>query len=327
MNQNKVDYISANKRNSMKKLRAILLFLLCGLGAKSQQDPQYTQYMYNMSIINPAYTTNETGMINFGTLYRSQWQNAEGSPKTLTFFAHAPLTDKVETGISFITDDIGDGVLKENNVYIDFAYVLKLNADSNLALGLKGGITSFETNFNGFVLPEFQNDEAFNENVNSIFPNVGVGAFYTRSNFYAGVSAPNLLTSKHLNNQDGISRIGSEEIHFFITSGYIYELNPNLKIKPSIMTKMVSGSPISLDTSVNVLFNDRFEVGLSYRLEDAVSAMFNISVAPSIRIGYAYDYTLSNLGSFSSGSHEIFALFDLDLLGLKKGYDKSPRFY
>ncbi|UII74914.1 type IX secretion system membrane protein PorP/SprF [Flagellimonas sp. HMM57] len=311
----------------MKKLYIALLFLLCSLGIKSQQDPQYTQYMYNMSIINPAYTTNETGMINFGTLFRSQWQNAEGAPETLTFFAHAPLSDKVETGISLITDNIGDGVLKENNVYVDFAYILKLNADSNLSLGLKGGITNFETNFTGFRLPEFQDDAAFNENVNSIFPNVGVGAFYTRPNFYAGVSAPNLLTSKHLENRDGINRIGSEEIHLFFTSGYIYELNPNLKIKPSIMTKMVAGSPISLDTSVNVLFNNRFEGGLSYRLEDAVSAMFNISVVPAIRIGYAYDYTLSNLGSFNAGSHEIFALFDLDLLGLKKGYDKSPRFY
>ena len=93
------------------------------------------------------------------------------------------------------------------------------------------------------------------------------------------------------------------------------------------MTKMVKGSPISLDTSINMLFNNKFETGLSYRWGDDVSAMFNVYVMPSVKIGYAYDYTLSNLSSFSSGSHEIFALFDLDLLGLKKGYDKSPRFY
>ena len=93
------------------------------------------------------------------------------------------------------------------------------------------------------------------------------------------------------------------------------------------MTKMVEGSPISLDTSINMLFNNKFETGLSYRWGDAVSAMFNVYVMPSVRLGYAYDYTLSNLGSFSSGSHEIFALFDLDLLGLRKGYDTSPRFY
>ena len=305
----------------------VLLLLLLQLTVRAQQDPQYTQYMYNMSVINPAYTTNEPGMLNLGSLYRSQWKNAIGAPKTLTFFAHTALSEKIEMGLSFITDDIGDGVLKENNIYADFAYILKLNEKSNLSLGIKGGITTFETNFNGFMLPEFQDDIAFNENLNSTFPNVGIGAFYHRNNFYAGLSAPNLLTSIHLENKDGINRIGSENIHLFFTSGYIYELNPNLKIKPSLMTKMVKGSPLTLDISVNLLFNDRIEGGLSYRLEDSVSAMFNLSIIPALRIGYAYDYTLSNLSTYTSGSHEIFILFDLDLLGLSKGYDKSPRFY
>lgn len=311
----------------MKKIPVILLLLLGVVGAKSQQDPQYTQYMYNLSVINPAYTTNERGLINFGALYRSQWQNVEGAPETFTFFAHATLSDKVETGISIIKDEIGDGVLSESNINADFAYILQLDSKSNLALGLKAGVTTFETDFDDLVFPEFQEDGAFDENINSVFPTIGVGAFYNRSNFYVGVSAPNLLTSKHIENQDGIRRIGSEEIHLFFTSGYVYAVNPDLKLKPSIMTKMVEGSPASLDTSFNVLFNNKFETGLSYRWGDAVNAMFNVYVAPSVRIGYAYDYTLSNLGSFSSGSHEIFALFDLNLHGFKKGYDKSPRFY
>ena len=312
----------------MKKIqRYLILLLLAYTAAQAQQDPQYTQYMYNMSVINPAYTTNDLGLLNFGALYRSQWKNAVGAPKTLTFFAHAPMSEKVEMGLSFITDNIGDGVLRENNIYVDFAYILKLDEKSDISLGLKGGITTFETNFNGFVLPEFQDDAAFNENLNNTFPNVGVGAFYHRENFYAGISAPNLLTSKHIENKDGINRIGSEEVHFFLTSGYVYELNPDLKIKPSVMAKMVNGSPLTMDVSLNVLFHNRFEGGLSYRLDDSVSAMFNLSVLPALRIGYAYDYTLSNLSDYSSGSHEIFVLFDLDLLGIGKGYDKSPRFY
>jgi len=115
---------------------SLILLLLLQLNAHAQQDPQYTQYMYNMSVVNPAYTTNELGMLNFGTLYRSQWKNVIGTPKTLTFFAHAPMSEKVEMGISFITDNIGDGVLKENNIYADFAYILKLDEQSNLSLGL-----------------------------------------------------------------------------------------------------------------------------------------------------------------------------------------------
>lgn len=312
----------------MKNLYILLAtLLLCQTVLRAQQDPQYTQYMYNMSVINPAYTTNDPGMLNFGALYRSQWKNAVGAPETLTFFAHAPLSEKIETGISFISDRIGDGAVKENNIYADFAYILKLDEKSNLSLGLKGGLTLFETNFNGFRLPESQDDAAFNENLNRTFPNIGAGAFYHRQNFYAGLSIPNLLTSKHLENKDGIVRTGSENIHLFLTSGYVYELNADLKLKPSIMVKMVQGAPLTMDVSLNALFLNRFEGGLSYRLDDSVSAMFNLSVLPALRIGYAYDYTLSNLSTYSSGSHEIFVLFDLDLLGLGKGYDKSPRFY
>src|SRR5690606_4674300 len=232
----------------MKRIqRYIILSILIPFAATGQQDPQYSQYMYNMSVINPAYTTNEPGILNFGSLYRSQWKNVVGAPKTLTFFAHMPLSPKVETGLSLISDDIGDGVLKETNVYADFAYILKLDGISDLSLGLKAGMTTFQTNFNGFVLPEFQEDVAFGENLNSTFPNVGIGAFYYRVDFYAGISAPNLLTSKHLENRDGIQRIGSEVIHFFLTSGYVYELNPSLKIKPSAMAKMVSGAPPVVD--------------------------------------------------------------------------------
>ena len=312
----------------MKYLYISLIFvLLFAPGSHAQQDPQYTQYMYNMSVVNPAYTKGESGLLNLGTLYRSQWQNTVGAPNTLTFFAHAAFSDKIEMGVSIVSDRIGDGALKENNLAIDFAYVLKLDDKSTIALGLKGGLTNFESNFNGFRLPEIQDDPAFAENLNDSFPIVGVGAFYNRGNFYTGISAPNLLTSTHIENENGISKFGSEAVHVFLTSGYVYELNSNVKLKPSTMIKIVNGAPLVFDASLNALFNNRFEIGASYRLEDSVSAMFNVAVLPSIRIGYSYDYTLSNLSTFSSGSHEVFVLFDLDLLGLRKGYDKSPRFY
>ena len=91
------------------------------------------------------------------------------------------------------------------------------------------------------------------------------------------------------------------------------------------MTKFVDGSPISVDVSANVLYNNKFELGTSYRFNDSFSALMNIRVKPNLRLGYAYDYTVSNLGQFNFGSHEIVLLFNLDLLG--KGYDKSPRFF
>ena len=311
-------------------MKKILLFItcLCFLNkVHAQQDPQYTHYMYNMNVINPAYATATPSILNLGGLYRTQWVGAVGGPKTFTFFAHTPVSEKIELGLSLISDDIGDGAKKENNIFADFAYILQLNNDHRLSLGIKAGVTIFETNFNGFELESgaTTTDPAFNQNINSTFPNIGAGAFYFTDTYYVGFSAPNLLSTKHLEELNGVSRFGSENVHMFLTAGYVFQISENLKLKPSFMAKAVSGAPMVADFSANALLYDRLEFGVSYRLDDAVSGLVNFKVLPNLRIGYAYDYTVTNLGEFNSGTHEVFMLFDLNLM--KKGYDKSPRFF
>ena len=308
----------------MKKIILFINFLFC-LSVSAQQDPEYTHYMYNMSIVNPAYATGVPAMMNFGGLYRTQWVGAYGAPKTFTFFGHTAINDKIEAGISFVSDDIGDGAKKENNVYADFAYVLKLGGKNKLSLGLKAGFSSMQSNFNGFKFTDPQTDYAFSENINATKPNIGVGAYYFRDNLYVGLSAPNLLKSKYIEEKSGVNAFGSEEIHTFLTAGYVFQVNDKWKVKPAFMSKFVKGAPITLDVTANVLYNEKFEFGAAYRIDDSVSALFNINVTSTLRVGYAYDYTLTNFGQFNSGTHEIMLLFDLDLLG--KGFDKSPRFF
>lgn len=311
----------------MKKGILIIGFLLLVIKASAQQDPEYTHYMYNMNVINPAYAKGTQAMLDLGVLYRSQWAGIEGAPKTFNFFGHIPLNKKIEMGVSIISDDIGDGAKKEDNFYADFAYVLDVNSKAKLSLGLKAGFTSFKTNFNGFVFQsgDASTDAAFAENINNVFPNIGAGAYYFTDNYYLGLSAPNLFSSKHIEERSGINAFGSESIHVFFTGGYVFNLSETLKLKPAFMSKIVEGSAVSLDLSANVLFNEKFELGAAYRFDDSVSALMNVKVSPSISIGYAYDYTTSNLGQFNSGTHEIFMLFNIDLLG--KGFDKSPRFF
>jgi type IX secretion system PorP/SprF family membrane protein len=308
------------------KYKIHLVILLVTLVSNAQQDPQYTQYMYNMSVINPGYATDDAEVINFGALYRAQWVGSEGGPTTGTFFAHSPIAKKVEMGISVVHDEIGD-VVKESNVYVDFAYVLNLNESNKLSFGIKGGATFYSTNFNGFIYSDELPDPAFAENLSKTFPNIGVGAFYFGENYYLGLSSPNLLKSKHLEKQDGVIATGVEEIHYFFTGGYVFNLNDNLKFKPAFMTKAVAGAPMSLDLTANFLINNVFELGAGYRWDDSVSGLVNFKITPSLRIGYAYDYTLSNLGKFNTGSHEIMLLFDLNKKGKTNGYDKSPRFF
>ncbi|SHH20266.1 PorP/SprF family type IX secretion system membrane protein [Flavobacterium defluvii] len=309
----------------MKKILLYITFFFYLTSVSAQQDPEYTHYMYNMSVVNPAYATGVPAMMNFGGLYRSQWVGAVGAPKTFTFFGHTAISDKAEAGLSFISDDIGDGAKKENNIYADFAYVLNLGGKNKLSLGLKAGISSMQTNFNGFKFNDPATDMAFAENINATKPNIGIGAYYFRDNLYVGLSVPNLLKSKYIEEKSGVNAFGSENIHTFLTAGYVFQVNDMWKVKPAFMTKFVKGAPISIDLTANVLYNEKFELGAAYRIDDSVSALFNFNVTPTLRVGYAYDYTLTNLGQFNSGTHEIMLLFDLDLLG--KGFDKSPRFF
>jgi type IX secretion system PorP/SprF family membrane protein len=314
-------------KNSILKYLTYILIAFVASNVHAQQDPQFTHYMYNMSVINPAYATENTDVISLGGLYRAQWVGAVGGPTTGTFFAHKPLSKRVEIGLSIVHDEIGD-VVNENTIFVDFAYVIPISEKTKISFGVKGGVSLFDTNFNGFQYTDPLPDPAFQNNISKVFPNFGAGTYLFGENYYVGLSTPNLLTTTHLERQSGIVTTGEESIHYFLTGGYVFNLNDNLKMKPAFMAKAVSGAPMSFDFTTNFLINNFFEIGAGYRMDDSVSGLVNFYVTPTLRIGYSYDYTLSNLGNFNTGSHEVFLLFDLDLGSLSgKGYDKSPRFF
>lgn len=312
-------------KNNITKFLIFTGIILISFQGMSQQDPLYTQYMYNMSVLNPAYATDDPGMLKMGGIYRSQWVGIDGAPSTANFFAHTPVSERVELGLSIVHDEIGDWV-KENNITADFAYVLPLNETNKLSLGIKGGLTTFDANISGLILNQLD-DPAFRNDISEVFPVVGVGAYFFGEKYYVGLSAPNLLTSKHLENEQGLRNLGEENIHYFVTGGYVFDINEDFKLKPAFMARGVQGAPLSVDITANVLMFNRFEAGVGYRFGDAITGLVNFAVTPQIRVGYAYDRTTSNLGDYNDGTHEFLLLFDLDLFGLSKGYDKSPRFF
>ena len=318
-------------KHTFFKYFLVLMVVLFSMKSNAQQDPMFTHYMYNMSVINPAYATDNADVLNLGGLYRAQWVGVKGAPSTGTFFAHKPISKRVELGISVVHDEIGD-VVNENNVYVDFAYVLPISEELKLSFGAKAGATFFDTNFNGFIYSDPIPDPTFQNNISKVFPNIGAGLYLFSKKFYVGLSAPNLLMTKHLERSNGVTTTGVEAMHYFLTSGYVFTFNgnDNFKLKPAFMAKAVSGAPLSLDITTNVLINNKFELGVGYRNGDSVSGLTSFYVTPTLRIGYAYDYTLTNLRNFNSGSHEVFVLFDLDfgkLSNKNNGYDKSPRFF
>lgn len=321
--------MSKSMKNRFLKYLITTALILMAANSSAQQDPMFTHYMYNMSVINPAYATDNADVLNLGGLYRAQWVGAVGGPTSGTFFAHKPISKRVELGISVVHDQIGD-VVNENNVFVDFAYVLPVSEKTKLSFGAKAGATFFDTNFNGFEYTDPELDPAFANNISKVFPNIGAGMYLFGENYYAGISVPNLLMTKHLERQDGIIADGVEAMHYFITGGYVFTFNgnDNFKLKPAFMAKAVSGAPLSIDFTTNVLINNKFELGVGYRHGDSVSGLTSFYLTPTLRVGYSYDYTLTNLRNFNSGSHEVFLLFDIDFGKFSgNGYDKSPRFF
>lgn len=309
-----------------KKYFALVFALMIFVNVNAQQDPQYTQYMYNMNVINPAYAGSKENLA-MGLLYRTQWINIDGAPKTATFSANGPVGKSVGLGLSVISDQIGP--VEENNIYADFSYTLKLGGDHRLAFGLKAGATIqsiglFSDIGNGFV--NDSDDEAFSQNTNNTNLNLGTGFFYYTDNYYVSFSIPNMLKNTYLdvtNNGQEFS-YGSDVLHYFLSAGYVFDLSENTKFKPSFLLKSAFQVPASLDVSANFLFFNRFEVGAMYRLDDSIGAMANFAVTPGLRIGYAYDYITSDLSAGTSASHEVMLLFDLNF---PKKVSISPRFF
>ena len=301
----------------MKKLSMIAVLLLA-LQMHGQQDPQYTQYMYNMNIINPAYAGSRENL-SFGLLYRTQWTGIEGAPETGTFFGHSPIGNNLGLGLSVIADQIGP--VKETNVYADISYTLKLGGEHRLAFGLKAGATFHDIGLTGLDLIDIT-DPFFSENINETTPNIGAGFFYYTDKYYLSLSVPNLLASVHLD-ANGF-KIGSETQHYFLTGGYVFDLSPNTELKPSFMLKSAFDAPTSFDVNVNARFYKKFEIGASYRLDDSFSGLVNFAITPSLRIGYAYDAVTSDIKAYAPASHEVMLLFDLNF---PKRVSRSPRYF
>jgi type IX secretion system PorP/SprF family membrane protein len=307
----------------MKKVYLILVFaLFISTNSNAQQDPHYTQYMYNMNVINPAYAGSKENL-SFGLLYRKQWVDVEGAPSTFSLSGSMPVGKNVGVGLSMISDRIGPVV--ENNVYGDFSYTLNLGGEHRLAFGMKAGATFHKVDLFSEIgesnVPDL-NDPAFAENTSNTFLNIGAGMFYYTQKYYIAFSVPNMIKSTHLD-YDG-RKYGNETSHYFLTGGYVFDLSENVKFKPFGMVKTAFGAPVSFDVSTNFLFNQKFEVGATYRKEDSFGAMVNYSITPSLRIGYAYDHIISDLKVSTSSSHEIILLFDLNF---PKKVSQSPRYF
>lgn len=321
-----IPYNSANKTYFTFLIAVIVwLFTINSQRASAQQDSQYTNYMYNTQVINPAYVGSRA-QTTAQMLYRNQWVGLDGAPRTLNFGFHTPTgkNQKVGLGLSFFNDEIGPA--NESNIAADISYRINLSRTrTKLAFGLKGGISLLNIDYNKLTLMD-DGDDVFQNNIdNRLTPIVGAGLFlYSPRLWYVGISTPNMLSTTHYDDVR-VSNV-TEKMHLYTTAGYVFDLSANTQFKPALMVKMVAGSPIEVDVSANFRFNKKLTFGLGYRLGDTYSGLAAFQVAQGILIGYSYDYGSQGLVNYNSGSHEVFLRFEFGA-GNNGGRLIIPRFF
>lgn len=312
-----------NKMNVILKLTVVMsTVLIFNSKVLGQQDPAYTNYMFNPLSYNPAYAgSNEAFSALF--LHRSQWAGFEGAPKTNTLSLHSAVPKfNLGVGLSLVQDEIGP--IKQTSIYGDIAYQIKTSDKSKLALGIKTGFNNYRGGFTDLLVND-ENDNFFENDVTSkTLPNFGFGAYFYQEKYYLGLSVPKLLTNNLSEIDLKSNKLYRETRHIFLTGGYVFKIHPGLHFKPTALVRAVEGAPISLDVSANLLFYEKVWVGAYTRFGDSFGLLFHYWLNNQFRVGYSYDYAITELTNYTSGSHEVVVSYDLYF---KKGKIKSPRHF
>jgi type IX secretion system PorP/SprF family membrane protein len=289
----------------MKTKILIFALMLVGLVSYSQQDAQYTQYMYNTVNVNPAYAGSRGVLSVFG-LHRTQWVGLDGAPVTNSFSINSPIENtNLGVGLSFVNDRIGP--TDENNISMDLSYSIKTSETYKLSFGVKGSADLFS--FDPTKLSIYTPDNSLQSYTNKFSPNIGAGVYFHSDKSYLGLSVPNFFETKRYSDNDFV--VYKEKMNFYLIGGYVFDLNSNLKFKPAFLGKMVQGAPLQLDVSANFLINEKFVLGAAWRWSAAGSLMAGFQVNDGLYVGYGYDMDTSKLAHYNSGSHEIFLRFEL----------------
>ncbi|MCW0484832.1 PorP/SprF family type IX secretion system membrane protein [Gaoshiqia sediminis] len=309
-------------KNYIRRLIFTLLWFCAVLAVHAQQDPMYTQYMDNILTVNPAYAG--TGRVmNVRALTRNQWVSLDGAPTTHVVSMHTPVgREMMGLGFSFLTDKIGP--ISQTGAYFDYSYRVAFGFRQYLSFGLKGGVNFYEARLSDLSLVD-PNDPIFQSDVNQRFlPNVGLGLFFHSDRFYLGLSVPKMLRNTITRSSYTVEQLQKEELHYFLMTGYVFDVNQVVKFKPYFQLKYLNNVPLSVDISTHFLLYDKLWLGAMYRVGDAVGGMMQLQVTDQFKVGYSYDITSSDLNSFNRGTHEILVSYDF-VSSRRRAH--SPRYF
>ena len=308
-------------------MKRLLLFVIISLAigaAQAQQQIMYTMYMFNTQSFNPAYVGTQD-KISAILLAREQWVGFDGAPSTQTFSLNVPVArQRIGIGLNILNDVVGP--VQEIMGAVDFSYIIHLGENTKLSLGIKGELDVYQLNLTELEIHD-QRDPSFQENRRGdLMPNFGAGAYLYGKKYYIGFSVPRMLknTISVENNAIETSALGKQDMHMFLTGGYVFEFSSGLVFRPSVLIKYVYGAPVSFDLAGNFLISQRLWLGGSYRVGDALSGIVQYGITPNLWVGYSYGYSLSEISNFNSGTHEIMLMYDFNF---SKRKFRSPRYF
>jgi hypothetical protein len=303
------------------RINTIVALILVGLTANAQQQPRYSQYMFNMLNINPAYAGNrEAG--NLTMLLRKQWVGFPGAPTTGAFSYDQRVADKnFSWGAQMYFDKLG--IESRSGVQGFYSYSAPLQ-NATLSIGMSMGLLNYRADYTK-TNPLTPGDVSLQSNVQGLLPTAGLGGILSSDRWYVGLSMPALLKTQIGGNGQSVVKRAGADGHFFLTGGYIIPLNEELVFKPSVMFKSVAGTSIQTDLNVNLWMKNLIGVGLSYRAKDAVVGLAELQLKRQLRLGYSFDFGISKIANYNKGTHEIMLRFEL---GQAEGKTvNSPRYF
>lgn len=306
---------------NMKKILILFCALIQASSLQAQQDEQMSIYMYNPLYFNPAYAGSRDA-ISAIAVGRFQWVNFDGAPTSQWFSVHSPLMYKsLGIGGHMVNDQIGRR--KRTAAYLDVSGSIQINKanDSRLAAGISAGFDMLSVDFSNVKINDLT-DPYYNQTISTNKPNVGAGLFYYGNRHYVGISTPRIMEVKAKDANDIIQTLSAR--HFFISGGYVFDINSVLKLKPSTLIKYTPHAPITADVNLSLLSYEKLWTGIMYRYNEAAGVNLAYTLKSVFTFGYIYDFPINGLMTYQSGSHEVFLQYDIKP---KKAVYTSPRYF
>ncbi len=305
----------------LTKIAFVLAALAAAVAARAQQRPIQSLYMFDPLLVNPAYAGAHV-QLSGTAIYRNQWVNFDGAPKTLTGSIHSGFRKaRVGLGLIFANDQIG--VHSDNSLYGVYSYKIPVSRRKDggvISMGLQAGFNSLRSDY----FKTTPRDGAEVGVISKFNPNFGAGAFYLGRDLYAGVSVPYIINNKIIDIIDvemdtTFNTSGKQQRYYYLMGGMTRKLSPVLKWMPSTLIRVQNNAPLSLDINNMFVLYDAVGLGFSYRLGDSVIGIFELQINENFHVGYAYDMTLSDIRLYSNGTHEIMINYRIKIPRLHTG--------